>query len=45
MLTNVVTDDPDRVHIGMAVIALFVPVADAGADGGAEAILRFTPAR
>jgi uncharacterized OB-fold protein len=44
ILTNVVTDDPAAVTIGMAVSVAFVPVAD---DPGAppQAILRFTPDR
>jgi uncharacterized OB-fold protein len=44
VLTNVVTDDPTSVHIGLSVTATFAPVAD---DEGAppQAILRFTPAR
>jgi uncharacterized protein len=52
VLTNVVTDDPDGVHVGMAVTATFVPATDDGdsdgdgdGDGVAQAILRFTPAR
>ena len=44
VLTNVITDDPGSVHIGLAVTATFVPVADESEDGP-RAILRFTPAR
>ena len=44
LLTNVVTDDPDAVHIGMAVTATFVPVT-ADDDPTPQAILRFTPDR
>ncbi|MGH9276168.1 MAG: Zn-ribbon domain-containing OB-fold protein [Acidimicrobiales bacterium] len=40
ILTNVVTDDPESVHIGLPVTALFVPVD--GADQP-QSILRFTP--
>jgi uncharacterized OB-fold protein len=47
VLTNVVTDDPSSVHVGMAVTAVFVPVVGGGDDdsGGPSAILRFTPSR
>jgi uncharacterized OB-fold protein len=47
VLTNVVTDDPSSVHIGMAVTAVFVPVVDDDAADAADpaAILRFTPSR
>ncbi len=46
ILTNVVTDDPESVHIGMEVTAVFVPVTDDGDDEPpAQAILRFTPVR
>ena len=41
ILTNVVTDDPESVHIGMSVTAAFVPVEDADTP---QSILRFTPA-
>jgi uncharacterized protein len=45
ILTNVVTDDPEGVHIGAAVRAAFVPViapaADAPDDSSARAIVRF----
>jgi uncharacterized OB-fold protein len=46
LLANVVTDDPESVHIGMPVVATFVPVAarDDG-DVAAQAILRFAPVR
>ena len=44
ILTNVVTDDPDLVHIGMAVTATFVPLSEE-ADAPPQALLRFTPAR
>jgi uncharacterized protein len=44
LLTNVITADPESVHIDLAVTATFVPVADGGEDGP-RAILRFTPAR
>jgi uncharacterized OB-fold protein len=44
ILTNVVTDDPHGVHIGMAVTATFVPVREE-ADAPPQALLRFTPAR
>lgn len=44
ILANVVTDEPEAVHIGLAVRAAFVPV-DGGEDGEQpQAILRFTPA-
>ncbi len=45
LLTNVVTDDPDSVRIGMPVTAVFVPVADDDRGEEPRAILRFTPAR
>ena len=46
ILTNVVTDDPDAVHIGLRVTAIFVPITDDGEDTeDAQAILRFLPAR
>lgn len=45
VLTNVVTEDPDSVQIGMPVTAMFVPVADDEHGDGPQAILRFTPAR
>jgi len=47
VLTNVITDDPDAVHIGLAVTATFVPSDEpSDADGKVpQAILRFTPAR
>ena len=47
VLTNVITDDPDSVRIGMPVTASFVPIADAdpSIDVVPQAILRFTPAR
>jgi uncharacterized protein len=45
ILTNVVTDDPEGVHIGGAVVATFVPVADGDDAAPAQAILRFTPVR
>ena len=45
ILTNVVTDDPDAVHIGQAVTATFVPVADGERGESPTVILRFTPAR
>jgi len=43
ILSTVVTDDPDGVRIGMAVVATFVPVVD-GDPSVDQAILRFTPA-
>jgi len=43
VLTNVVTDDPDAVHIGMAVAATFAPVDDDQERPVGQAILRFTP--
>ena len=44
ILTNVITDDPTSIDVGMAVQATFVPVADDAADSGKtpQAILRFT---
>ena len=46
LLANVVADDPDTVHIGMAVTATFAAVDDpAEGAGPPQAILRFTPAR
>jgi len=45
ILTNVVTDDPDAVHIGMAVTATFVSVADGDGNTTPQAILRFRPDR
>jgi uncharacterized protein len=45
ILTNVVTDAPDDVAIGMAVTAIFVAVTEPDPDGGPAAILRFTPVR
>jgi hypothetical protein len=44
ILTNVITDEPDAVHIGMAVAAAFVPVP-VDSELPPQAILRFTPAR
>ncbi len=47
VVTNIVTDDPQSVVVGMPVTATFVAVADDGspAEGKvAQAILRFTPA-
>ena len=46
ILTNVVTDEPEAVTIGMPVTAVFVPVDDdraADPDRVPQAILRFTP--
>ena len=45
VLTNVVTDDPASVHVGLAVSAVFVPIEDDRDDAEAQAILRFTPIR
>jgi uncharacterized OB-fold protein len=45
VLTNVVTEDPGSVHIGLPVTATFVPVADDDEGAPPQAILRFTPAR
>jgi hypothetical protein len=44
ILTNVVTDQPGAVHIGMAVAAVFVAVP-VDAELPPQAILRFTPVR
>ena len=42
VLTNVVTDDPSSIHVGMPVTAVFVPVAQP--DGAPrQAIVRFAP--
>jgi uncharacterized OB-fold protein len=41
LLTNVITDDPESVHIGLPVAATFVEVPDADQP---QSILRFTPA-
>lgn len=45
ILTNIVTDDPSAVEVGMAVTATFVAVEGSDADDGKvpQAILRFTP--
>ena len=40
VLTNVVTGDPESVHVGMPVRAVFVEVADTEQP---QSILRFTP--
>jgi uncharacterized OB-fold protein len=45
LLTNVVTDDPDAVRVGLPVQATFVAIDDDGAVAEPQAILRFTPAR
>jgi uncharacterized OB-fold protein len=45
VLTNIVTDDPSSVHVGLAVTAVFVPIEDDRDDAEAQAILRFTPIR
>jgi uncharacterized protein len=43
ILTNVLADDPATIRVGDPVRAVFVPVADAGDDAPATAILRFVP--
>lgn len=45
LLTNVVTDDPASVHIGMPVTAVYVPVTDPPEGSIATQLVRFTPAR
>ena len=45
ILTNVVTEEPDAVRIGMGVQAVFVPVTDPPEGSPPRAILRFTPGR
>jgi uncharacterized OB-fold protein len=44
VLTNIVTDEPGEVRVGMPVTATFVTVeGDDGPDRTPQAILRFTP--
>ena len=45
ILTNVITDDPTSVHVGMPVEARFVPVTDPQEGSPVQRLLRFTPAR
>jgi len=45
VLTNVVTDDPGTVDIGMPVEALFVAVTDPDDGSPATHLLRFAPSR
>ena len=45
LLTNIVTDDPTSVAIGLPVTAVFVPIGDEGDGVDPQAILRFTPTR
>lgn len=45
ILTNVLTEDPTSVHIGLPVEAVFVPVTDPPKGSPPRAILRFTPGR
>ena len=47
VLTNVITDDPTSVHIGMAVTAMFVATTEGDPSPGRvpQHILRFTPDR
>jgi uncharacterized protein len=45
VLTNVVTDDPDAVHVGMAVTAVYVPVSEPPEGSIATQLVRFTPVR
>ena len=45
LLTNIVTDAPDDVRVGMAVTAVFVPVTEPPQGSIATKLVRFTPDR